>query len=514
MNPKRLHRQLFHLFQHNLVIKGTLILTITGLVTRVIGFYNRIFLSHLIGAKELGIYQLIFPIYLVAFSFTTCGNELALTKLVSEYTRRGNHSTAWKFFQTCFVWNLFLAILTASIIYRNADFLCTRILNASGCAPCLRILVLGIPFMAMKGAIHGYFLGLEQSEVHGISDFLEQSAKVIGLYLLATFVCARNTYTAPFAVIGIVIGEIIAFIYSMIALLHHMRTNHLRSCCQPIHKRQIIHLFLKDSIPLTTNRLALTALQSMESILIPSALLTYYHNSTTSLEIYGIFTGMAFPFIMFPATITNSLSTMLLPAVSSANSTSNRSHLSVLCQKSLQFCLLIGIFSTIVFFIYGSDIGVCFFSNEKAGMYLYQLSLLCPFIYLATTLASILNGLGLSTYNLFLTVLATGIRIGFILIFVPKIGMYGYVSGLFISYLVMTFGCLYRLQKNVTFELSFSRDIFFPVICFVILGTASYLLYRQLLHLFPSIPKILTLCLMIGFYTCTAFICKVRPLLR
>ena len=147
-------------------------------------------------------------------------------------------------------------------------------------------------------------------------------------------------------------------------------------------------------------------------------------------------------------------------------------------------------------------------------MYLYQLSLLCPFIYLATTLASILNGLGLSTYNLFLTVLATGIRIGFILIFVPKIGMYGYVSGLFISYLVMTIGCLYRLQKNVTFELSFSRDIFFPVICFVILGTASYLLYRQLLHLFPSIPKILTLCLMIGFYTCTAFICKVRPLLR
>ena len=77
MNPKRLHRQLFHLFQHNLVIKGTLILTITGLVTRVIGFYNRIFLSHLIGAKELGIYQLIFPIYLVAFSFPHVVNENA-----------------------------------------------------------------------------------------------------------------------------------------------------------------------------------------------------------------------------------------------------------------------------------------------------------------------------------------------------------------------------------------------------------------------------------------------------
>ena len=514
MNPKRLHSQLLQLLQHNLVIKGTLILTLTGLATRIIGFYNRIFLSHLIGAKELGIYQLIFPIYLVAFSFTTCGNELALTKLVSEYTRRGNHSTAWRFFQTCFIWNLFLALAASSIIYRNADFLCIRVLHASGCSPCLRILVLGIPFMAMKGAIHGYFLGLKQSGVHGFSDFLEQSAKVGGLYLAATFVCVRSSYDASFAVIGIVIGEVTAFVYSVAALLHHMHTNSMLHCCQPIHKRQIFRIFLTDSIPLTTNRLALTALQSIESILIPSVLLSYYHSSTTSLEVYGIFTGMAFPFIMFPSTITNSLSTMLLPAVSSANSSLDQTYLSNLCKKSLQFCLLIGIFSTIVFFIYGPDIGIAFFANKKAGIYLYQLSLLCPFIYLATTLASILNGLGLSTYNLLLTVLATVIRIGFILILVPEIGIFGYVSGLFVSYVVLTLACMLRLQKNVTFELSFLRDIFFPCISFILLGAASYLFYRRLLTILPDIPGTLTLCLVIGLYACTSLIYKARQLLR
>lgn len=514
MNLKQRHLQIRELLQHNLVIKGTLILTITGLITRIIGFYNRIFLSHLIGAKELGIYQLIFPLYLVVFSFTTFGNELALTKLVSEYSKRGSHSTAWKFFQTCFVWNLILALITASIIYQNADFLCTRILHASGCAPCLRILVFGIPFMAMKGAIHGYFLGLEQSGVHGISDFLEQTAKVGGLYLIATFVCVRNSYDASFAVIGIVIGEIVAFTYSVLSLLHHMHKNSLRNCCQPIRTRQVFRLFLTDSIPLTTNRLALTALQSVESILIPSVLFAYYHNSTTSLEVYGIFTGMAFPFIMFPSTITNSLSTMLLPAVSSANSSLDQTHLSKLCRKSLQFCLLIGIFSTIVFFIYGPDIGIDFFANKKAGIYLYQLSLLCPFIYLATTLASILNGLGLSTYNLFLTILATGIRIGFILLFVPRIGLYGYILGLFISYVVLTLACLLRLQKDVTFELSFLRDIFFPTISFTLLGAASYLFYQQLLTTLPSVPNTLTLCIVIGIYACTSLIYKVRQLLR
>ena len=45
------------------IIKGTLILTITGILTKCLGFYNRIFLTRLIGVKELGTYQLIFPLY-------------------------------------------------------------------------------------------------------------------------------------------------------------------------------------------------------------------------------------------------------------------------------------------------------------------------------------------------------------------------------------------------------------------------------------------------------------------
>ena len=147
----------------------------------------------------------------------------------------------------------------------------------------------------MKGAIHGYFLGLEKSSVHGMSDFLEQLAKVFGLYLLASYICIRNQYDASFAVIGIVIGEVIAFLYSVTALFIHFACHPESSLCtgknintRAIHKRQILHLFLKDSVPLTTNRLALTVLQSIEAIMIPTVLLSFYGNSTLSLETNGI----------------------------------------------------------------------------------------------------------------------------------------------------------------------------------------------------------------------------------
>ena len=43
----------------NTLITGTIILTVTGLASRLIGFFYRIFLSRLFGEENMGIYQLI-----------------------------------------------------------------------------------------------------------------------------------------------------------------------------------------------------------------------------------------------------------------------------------------------------------------------------------------------------------------------------------------------------------------------------------------------------------------------
>ena len=59
------------------IFTGTLILTLSGFLARILGFYNRIFLSNLIGAKELGIYQLIFPVYMLCFSLCCHGFDFS-----------------------------------------------------------------------------------------------------------------------------------------------------------------------------------------------------------------------------------------------------------------------------------------------------------------------------------------------------------------------------------------------------------------------------------------------------
>ena len=69
---------------HNPLIKGTFILTVTGLLTRFMGFFYRIFLSHTFGAVQVGLYQLIFPIY-VLFESVTLTSVLLCVLIISLY---------------------------------------------------------------------------------------------------------------------------------------------------------------------------------------------------------------------------------------------------------------------------------------------------------------------------------------------------------------------------------------------------------------------------------------------
>ena len=67
----------------NKLIEGTLLLTIAGFATRIIGFIYRIFLSDILGVKLLGIYQLVFPVYGICFTIYGAGIQTAISQLVA-----------------------------------------------------------------------------------------------------------------------------------------------------------------------------------------------------------------------------------------------------------------------------------------------------------------------------------------------------------------------------------------------------------------------------------------------
>ncbi|MGL6220734.1 MAG: oligosaccharide flippase family protein, partial [Lacrimispora sphenoides] len=61
------------------LLTGTLLLTSAGLITRLLGFFYRIFLSRTIGAEGLGIFNLIHPVFGVCFALCAGSIQTAIS---------------------------------------------------------------------------------------------------------------------------------------------------------------------------------------------------------------------------------------------------------------------------------------------------------------------------------------------------------------------------------------------------------------------------------------------------
>ena len=429
-------------------IFGTVILTLSNFLSRLIGFYNRIFLAGLIGAHQIGIYQLIFPVYLLGFAVCFQGFQIALSKITAEKKAAGNIAAARYVLHITIILTLCLCVIFSFFVFLYAEKICSIFLHEPDCVPCLKLAVLVLPFVGIKNCIHGYCLGIGNSGAPALSLCLEQISRVSSIFLLSVFMMEKMPVAAFIAVCGMAVGEIVSFFFTVIYYILHKKSNHISSASF-VSKRSAFYELLSIGIPLTLNSLSVTLLQSVQSILIPMMLYRFYGNRYRSVEIYGILSGMALPFIMFPSTITNALSLMLLPKISAAKAENDPAYLRRCAILPLIFCVILGIGAFGGFFLFGPWIGNFFFHNHLCGEYLRLLSFLCPFLYCSSILSTILNGLGKTKDTLLHNSVSLVIQICFILFVIPLCGVTGYFGGLMLSSLFLVCANSRKLKREI-----------------------------------------------------------------
>lgn len=441
------------------LVTGTAILTLTGLVSRFIGFFYRVFLSNVFGAEGMGIYQLISPVLALSFSLTVSGIQTAISKYVASETSTHDYKSSFRTLWAGFLLAMLLSAVCASAIYLYADEIAVTFLLEKRTAPLLRIIALSIPMASVHSCINGYFYGIRKTAIPAFSQLAEQVCRVGSVYLIYFF-CQRQglTPTISFAVVGLVIGESASMIVSVVAILvraHHVfPTGTYGRTAQPFcagHSsalptvlatyRRITGQLLQLAIPLSANRLILNLLQSVEAIYIPNRLMAYGLSNADALGVYGVLTGMSLPLILFPSAITNSISVLLLPIVSEADASGNHTAVKRAILTSIRSCLLLGFFCTAMFLLLGRTAGRLLYGSELAGSFILTLSFLCPFMYIASMLNSILNGIGKTIQTFLFSVVSLLLRLLFVFFAIPRFGIQGYLWGMLASQMLQTLLC-------------------------------------------------------------------------
>ena len=418
------------------LITGTATLVITGLLTRFLGFYYRIFLSSKIGAEGIGLYQMIFPLYILCISLSSSGIQLGICQQVSKDESKGKSSLL-----TGLIISLPISIICSLIMFFFSNFLASNYLNEPRCQPLIILLCFCLPLATIHNCINGYFLGIQNATVPGITQLIEQIGRMGAVYFIFSFlsfnISSNPQKLAIIAVIGLLASEIISTIYSMCALYINLSK---RKQLPKTYKHFKICKNIKEltsvSLPISMTNISLSLIHSLEASAIPLFLGRYGLSPSQAISVYGILTAMAMPFILFPTTITCAVSKMLLPLVSKAKSDKCTTKINNLTLNTIKYCSLFGLFCTLFFILTGKLIGSYFFHSLTAGNFITILAWLCPFIFISTTLGSILNGLGFTKTTFYHNLFSALLRLAFIVILIPYIGIKGYLWGILASELL------------------------------------------------------------------------------
>lgn len=423
---------------------GTFILTATGLLTRFIGFFFRMFLSHTFGEEQVGLYQLIFPIYGLCFSLSSAGIETALSRCVAQKIAQCKKKEADLILYQALLISLALSLLLGLLIRKYATFLSIYVLGDLRCENLLSILSHALPFASIHACIIGYYLGQKQTKIPAISQFIEQIGRVGAVYIIyRMFLNSHREVSIWVAVLGLVVGECVSSLFCLRCFLTHPHTKF--SFLNLSSSRHLGQELVSLALPLTSSRVLMNLLQSIETISIPLRLQKYGYTNSEALSTYGVLTGMALPCIMFPTALTNSVSTMLLPTVAEIQAENNSKRLNGLIQKVILFGFGLGAICGLTFLILGSFIGNLLFDSSLAGDFMRTLAWICPFMYMNSTLISILNGLGKASNSFLINVCGLAIRIVGVWGGIPVFGMKGYLWGLLASQLMVSVLCVGHL---------------------------------------------------------------------
>ena len=419
-------------------------MTAAGIASRIIGFFYRIFLAQTIGAEALGIYQLIAPVFAMCFALTASSIQTSISKFVGDACGKTDDSqngevTARGYLLLGLVISCIASVLVGILLYTRAEWIALHLLGEIRCAPLLALLSFSMLPCCIHACINGYYYGKKRAGIPSFCQLMEQIVRVGSVWIIYQITLEKGMeLTAFHAVAGLVAGEFAGLLVGCWALAFEKRLpKHAFQTLAP-HWKSMGGLFAAMAVPLTINRVMTALFTSLENLLIPQKLQEFGYSSADALSIFGILTGMTMSIILFPSVLTNSFSVLLLPAISEAQSACAHERIARAIKKAILYGLLLGLFFTAVFFFFGDWMGNLLFHNALAGVFIRQLSWLCPLLYITSLLNSILHGLGNARQVLFVTLLSCMIRICMILFLVPQCGIDAYLWGMLLSYVFAT----------------------------------------------------------------------------
>ena len=475
-------------------LKGTFILLMAGLVTRVLGFINRIVIARSIGEEGVGLYMMAFPTLILVVTITQLGLPVAISKNIAEAQAKGDFQKVKKILVVSLATTISLSIIfTPALIFLAPYLSKTLFTDPRTHLPLLAIAPI-VPIVAISSVLRGYFQGRQNMKPSAISQVIEQFVRITLIALLTrTFLPYGIEYAAAAAMVASVMGELISLLYLMTTFKLRKKFRLRKNFFQYVSSgKSTFNELMKIALPTTGSRLIGSVSWFFEPIVVAHSLALAGVAAVAATKQYGALTGFAMPLLLLPSFITYSLSTSLVPAISEANSKKNGKVIEHLLQQSLRFSLLTGGLAVVVLYVLAEPLMTLMYGTSNGSQFIKLMAPFFLFYYFQGPLQAALQALDLARAAMINSLIGNIAKTAviFLLASQPAFGINGAALGMVMGIVLITLLHFATMLKSISFTF-YVIDYVKTFAVIAISGLLGFILWDRLNDGFTLTVKII-----------------------
>lgn len=462
------------------LIKGSLILGITGILARFLGLFFRWPLIMLIGDEGVGYYQMSYPLYMFFIAIAS-GIPVAMSKMISEKNAVGDTEGVFEVVKESTYLMLLLGIGTTLILF----FFAKPIISFLKWNSKSYYALIGISFapliISLMTIYRGFFQGLQNMTPSGVSQILEQIGRVIvGVGLAIILLPKGIEYAAGGAAFGAAAGGLLGGGYLYLKyrkVKKQMRVKKVKT------NTQLLTNILKISIPISIGATVGTIMSLIDSIVVPQKLLEAGFSEKAATILYAQLTGKASVIVNIPLTLSMALCISLIPIIAENYILRNKREVDKKIELSMKLSAVISLPCMLGMFFLAEPIMKLIFPGRFEGVEILRLlSLSIPFIIVTQTTTSIMQGTGhyiAPVISLFIGCVVK-VVLTWVLVPIPSLNIYGAVIASVGAYIVATVLNLIAMRIKMKTKLRFYSSFIKPAYAAGVMIVSTVVAYNFL----------------------------------
>lgn len=472
----------------NHFLKGTFILTVSMAVVKIIGSLNWIILARMLGGEGIGIYQMGFPIYLMASTISNAGIPVAISIITADKLAHNDFRGAKRVFNVSLRLLATTGLFFSILVFCSASWLVdSHFVRDARAYYSIVALSPAIFFVTFLASFRGYLQGWQIMTPTAVSEIVEQLIRVFTMLFFVDLLLPQGlALAAGGASMGAGAGSIAALVTLMFFYHRLKKKFQVEIESQPVTTElesagKIIRHLLELALPVSLTSIILPLSANLDLLIVPQRLEVSGLSLASATEMFGYLTGMAVPLVNLAAIFTAAMTMSLVPSVSESKTLGDWDGLRHKIHLAMRSAFLIVCPCCIGLFALAEEVAEFIYDAPMATDAIRVMSMGIIFLGIHQISTGILQGLGHTGIPVINMLIACAVKVVFswTLTANPIYGIKGAAFATVCDFAlaaVLNMICVYKLTNFIPSIMSFVK----PFVAAVVMGAGIFFVLSKM----------------------------------